>query len=248
MVSEKSFLRGDIVNAVQDSGLATCMKRLEQAEFDHQWKNIPSPYIEYNQDRVRELLDFTRLTSSYFVDKKALDVGCGNGRYTYALKQLGATVESFDISPEAIEKCRRINPNAYVFDLRNLQPNRSYDFVLCWGVLHHTSNPRESFTKAASQVKSGGILHIMVYHEKTQKAYEEGRHLWKTMNLDEKTRYCEQMVQLHGGNVHGWFDAFNPEFNFSFLPKQVKSWFEAEQFVDITLVKKYNINMRGIRK
>jgi hypothetical protein len=56
------------------------------------------------------------------------------------------------------------------------------------------------------------------------------------------------MTRLHGGNVHGWFDAFNPEFNFSFSPKQVKNWFEEEEFLDITLVKEYNINMRGTRK
>jgi len=224
------------------------MRHPELDEFDYQWKNIPSPSIEYNQERARELLNFTRLPSSYFLGKKALDVGCGNGRYTFALQQLGASVESFDASAGAVEKCRRINPNAYVFDLRDLQPNRSYDFVLCWGVLHHTPNPRESFRKVASQVKPGGILHIMVYHVKTQRIYEEGRRLWKAMDLEEKKRYCEQMTNLYGGNLHGWFDALNPEFNFSFLPKQVKSWFEEEQFVDITHVKAYNINMRGIRK
>lgn len=226
----------------------TRTKCSDQAEFDYQWKNIPSPYIEYNQDRVKELLDFTGLPPPFFQNKKALDAGCGNDRYTYALLQLGATVKSFDISAEAVETCRRINPDACVFDLRDLQLNRSYDFVLCWGVLHHTPNPRESFAKVASQVKSGGILHVMVYHEKTQRAYQEGRRVWKTLDLVEKMRYCEKMTRLHGGNVHGWFDAFNPEFNFSFSPKQVKNWFEEEEFLDITLVKEYNINMRGTRK
>jgi len=216
-----------------------------KSEFDYQWKNLPSQYVEYNLDRVEELLDFTRLSSSYFAGKKALDAGCGNGRYTYALQRLGCIVDSFDVSPEAVEKCRAINPSALVFDLRNLSPTRRYDFVLCWGVLHHTANPRESFSKVASQVKPGGILHIMVYNKKTQRIYEEGRRVWKSLSLEERKAYCEQMVRRHGGNVHGWWDAFNPEFNFSFSPKEIEKWFQEEGFKDITLVKRYNINMRG---
>ena len=220
----------------------------KKAEFDYQWKNLPSQYVEYNFHRVQELLDFTGLSSSYFAGKKALDAGCGNGRYTFALQQLGCIVDSFDISPEAVEKCRAINQNAYVFDLRNLSPTGFYDFVLCWGVLHHTPNPRESFSRVVSQVKPGGILHVMVYNKKTQRIYEEGRRLWKSLSTEEKKRYCEQMVRRHGGNVHGWWDAFNPEFNFSFSPKEIERWFEEEEFKDITLVKKYNINMRGVYK
>ena len=220
----------------------------ESAEFDYQWKELPSQRVEYSLDRVEELLDFTGLPPSYFVGKKALDAGCGNGRYTFALQQLGAIVDSFDISRQAVERCKSINPHAYVFDLRNLTAPRSYDFVLCWGVLHHTENPRESFSRIASQVRPTGILHIMVYHKKTQRVYQEGRRLWRGMSLEQKMRYCEEMVRRHGGNVHGWWDAFNPEFNFSFLPGEIKRWFEEEDFKDITLVSKYNINMRGVRR
>jgi len=38
------------------------------------------------------------------------------------MQKLGATVDSFDISEEAIAKCREINPNAYVFDLLMPKP------------------------------------------------------------------------------------------------------------------------------
>jgi 2-polyprenyl-3-methyl-5-hydroxy-6-metoxy-1,4-benzoquinol methylase len=217
-------------------------------EFDYQWKNLPSPAAEYTADRVRELLDYVKLPSSFFLGKLCLDAGCGNGRWTYALQQLGGKVHSFDISPEAVDLCRRVNPEAYVFDLLNLAPNPSYDFVLCWGVLHHLPDPRSGFKKVASQIKSAGILHIMVYHRDTQRVYEEWRRQWKTFTHDQRLAYCNDMVKRHGGNLHGWWDAFNPEYNWSYQSKEVEKWFKEEAFDEITLTKKYNINMRGRRK
>lgn len=58
----------------------------------------------------------------------------------------------------------------------DLKHNPIYDFVLCWGVLHHLQEPRRAFSKVASQVKkNNGILHVMLYHNDTQRVYEEGR-------------------------------------------------------------------------
>ncbi len=214
-------------------------------EFDYQWGKLPSPAIEYTTDRIRELLDHVRLPSSFFQGRLCLDVGCGNGRWTYALQQLGAEVHSFDVSVEAVERCRQVNPKAYVFDLLDLDPNPKYEFVLCWGVLHHLADPRLGFRKVASQTMHEGILHIMVYHCDTQRVYEEGRRKWKTFTHEQRLTYCEAMARRHGGNVHGWWDAFNPEYNWSYQPKEVAKWFKEEAFDEITLTEKYNINIRG---
>jgi len=222
--------------------------RYNMAEFDYQWKEIPSPYILYNEDRVKELLKYTQIKQSYFKGKKCLDAGCGNGRYTYALQQLGAEVTSFDISEEAIEICKKINSKAYVFDIYNLRTNPIYDFVLCWGVLHHLPTPRKGFQKISSQLKQKGILHIMVYHKDTQKVYEVGRKIWSTLNPDKKVELCQKMIKKYGGNLHGWWDAFNPEFNWSYEPNEIKKWFKEEGFEKIKLTQKYNINMRGQKR
>jgi len=217
-------------------------------EFDYQWENLPSSNIEYTEERVKELLQLTKLPSAFFRGKLCLDAGCGNGRYTYAILHSGAKVVSFDISEKAVESCRKINPEAYVFDLMDLTPNLIFDFVLCWGLLHHLPVPRNGFQKIASQVKSGGILHIMVYHRKTQKIYEEGRRIWHKLNIREKLNLCREMIRKHGGNLHGWWDAFNPKYNWSYEPKEIKRWFKEEGFKKIKLTKKYNINMRGAMK
>ena len=88
-------------------------------EFDYQWKNLPSEDIEYNELRIKEFLTFTKLKpEKKILGKDCLDAGCGIGRYTYALQKLGANkVNSLDISQEAINKCKEINPNAFVFNI-----------------------------------------------------------------------------------------------------------------------------------
>ncbi len=219
---------------------------MNKKEFDYQWEKISSSKILYTVERVNELLKFTKLPSTFFQDKMCLDAGCGNGRYTYAMSQLGAKVNSFDINSIAINLCRKVNPNAFIFNLMELKSNPIYDFVLCWGVLHHLPDPRKGFQKISSQVKPRGILHIMVYHSKTQKIYEDGRRNWQTLSNEQKLELCKSMIKKYGGNLHGWWDAFNPEYNWSYEPKEIRKWFKEEGFKKIKLVQKYNINMRGV--
>jgi SAM-dependent methyltransferase len=215
-------------------------------EFDYQWKNLPSANTEYAPARLFDFLKFTKLPMEFFNGKHCLDAGCGNGRWTYAMQQFGAEVDSFDISPAAVEQCREVNPRAEVRSITNLVVSQYYDFVLCWGVLHHLADPVAGFCGVASQVAPGGILHVMVYHKKTQEQYTGGRSRWPAWSNEERLKYCENMVARHGGDVHGWWDAFNPTYNWGFTPKEVKPWFVAYGFNDIKLTQKYNINMRGV--
>ena len=87
----------------------------------------------------------------------------------------------------------------------------------------------------------------MVYHKDTQKIYEEGRRIWHTLNHGEKHDYCNKMIEKHRGNLHGWWDAFNPKYNWSYTPNEVKGWFKSEGFRKVKLTQKYNINMKGVK-
>lgn len=215
--------------------------------FDYQWRNLPSMELECTSERIAELLDYTGLDRRFFDGKHCLDAGCGTGRWTWAMMQMGAKVDSFDISKEAIAKCREINPHAYVSDITNLQPAEGYDFVLCWGVLHHLPNPVAGFQKVASQVRVGGLLHIMVYHKDTQKPYDHLREIWSTLRSEEeKLDFCRKCATEQGGTtVHGWWDALSPAYNWSFYPGEVRQWFEESGFEHVTLRR---INLRLRRK
>jgi 2-polyprenyl-3-methyl-5-hydroxy-6-metoxy-1,4-benzoquinol methylase len=223
-------------------------------EFDYQWANLPSVNTEHTTARISEFLDLVKLPREFFKGKRCLDAGCGNGRWTYAMQMLRADVDSFDISPEAVEQCRKVNPRAEVYNILDLDlvcnpfspTQRWYDFVLCWGVLHHLENPELGFMRVANLVKHGGTLHVMVYHKKTQKVYEKGRSQWAGWSNEVRLAYCRTMAGYHGGDIHGWWDAFNPTYNWSYDPKEVKTWFETYDFKKIKLTHKYSINMRGV--
>jgi len=241
-------------------------------DFDEQWEKVMEEehftkkkgQFDFTQKRVEEFKRLTGIKDNGLDGKICLDAGCGPGIWTYAMQQLGAKkVDSFDISSEAIRHCKKINPNAYEYNILDLKLNSVYDFVLCMGVLHHNRNTREAFAKVSSQVKKGGMLHIMVYNKKYDHEYDGYRgdasikkhKEWVKLSFEEKIKICENKVKTVGGDIHGWFDAFNPEVNFSFMPEEVKGWFREEGFDKIKLrVKSHfnsistsQVNMNGIK-
>ena len=242
------------------------------ADFDEQWKKVMgSEYFEKNQGqfdfsetRVEEFRNLTGVSKNGLKDKICLDAGCGPGRWTYAMQKLGADkVDSFDVSFEAVSKCNVINQNAFQKDIFELEPNPIYDLVVSWGVLHHTKNTRDAFSKVVSQVKDGGMLHVMIYDKNFDGDYDgyrgdscvEKHKEWENLSFEEKIQVCKDKVEKVGGDVHGWFDAFNPEYNWSFSPDEIKKWFEEEGFGKIKLrVKSHfnsiptsQVNMNGIK-
>ena len=88
----------------------------------------------------------------------------------------------------------------------------------------------------------------MVYDKKYDHEYDgyrgntsiEKHKEWEKLSFEEKIVMCEKKVKTIGGDIHGWFDAFNPEFNWSFSPEEVKEWFKEEGFDKMKLrVKSY---------
>ena len=215
-----------------------------KAEFDYQWGNLPTTLIDYTPARVNELLNFTGLPREFFKGKIALDAGCGNGRYTYAMMELGAKVMSIDISEEAIKKCSQINEWSMQTSIMELGAIPFFDFILSWGVLHHTENPHEGFVKLVSVLKPGGTLHLMLYNKKGQGRYTKLREQFKA--LDEAGRLkMAQGLAKKPEHVHGWYDALNPEYNYGYDPLEIYGWFKDIGFTDIKLVKEHNINING---
>jgi 2-polyprenyl-3-methyl-5-hydroxy-6-metoxy-1,4-benzoquinol methylase len=214
--------------------------------FDFQWKKLPDKNIEYCQERINEFLRFTNIPDKWFDGKTCIDIGCGNGRYTYAMQSLGGVVTSIDYSDEAVNACKKINKNTFKQDILSMKIADKFDFVLSWGVLHHTSNPYKAFINVSNLVKKDGVLHIMLYHKDTQKQYEIHRELFKKLRSEkDKLEYIYKIGS--GKNIHGWWDALSPDYNFSFTEDEVIKMFVDAGFKDIKIVTKYNININAVK-
>jgi SAM-dependent methyltransferase len=130
-----------------------------------------SHYLHFTPKLVQQWLDEIQLPADWFRGKLVLDAGCGSGRWTYAMAQLGATVVAVDLTNAGVEVTRRATAQldrvaalqASVFHLP-FRPG-SFDLVVSWGVLHHTPDTRAAFERVAPLVKQGGQFYAMFYEK-----------------------------------------------------------------------------------
>ncbi|MBW2386201.1 MAG: class I SAM-dependent methyltransferase [Deltaproteobacteria bacterium] len=101
--------------------------------------------------------------------KKCIDIGCGSGRWTRVMQSIGAeSVLSVDASESALESVSRFNGNTRRVNLMNLTKENAdleaaFDFALLWGVAMCTHDPKRAFENAASTIRTGGSIYVMVY-------------------------------------------------------------------------------------
>ena len=112
---------------------------------------------------------------SDFYGKSILDAGCGNGhsmsvlfnKYFDKIDYLG-----IDIAPDAIEiakkrfKKQNLKGEFIVDNIQTFSLEKQFDFIFSEGVIHHTSNPRETFKNMVNHLKPGGEIMFYVYKKK----------------------------------------------------------------------------------
>jgi SAM-dependent methyltransferase len=209
--------------------------------FDTQWVELPEGELlatdpSFRQNMAVLLEDYTLLPRTWFKEKHILDAGCGNGRWSYALASLGATVTAVDQSPHGIRAAKELCGEYSNFTAmqRNLleplpfEPN-AFDMVWSFGVLHHTGNTYAAFQNIAPLVKPGGVMFLMLYGEPRTleefaeiNEYVEHRRVVSSMRPEEAIAYCREHFPPE--RVHGWFDAISPAINDLYRFDEVCNW------------------------
>jgi SAM-dependent methyltransferase/uncharacterized protein YbaR (Trm112 family) len=141
--------------------------------FGYQWNTFSDVYSQWKDD----FFDFiSPVDDTYFAGKSGLDVGCGMGRYTRVVGELGTEIIGMDLS-NAVEAAfvnTRHLPNVHIVqgDI-HLPPFRpaSFDFVYSLGVLHHLPEPRRGFDGMRQLTRAGGGIILWVYSDTKHPIY-----------------------------------------------------------------------------
>jgi len=212
------------------------------ASFDWQWRHLAEDGPPGDQAILlwapgwREkvdtmILDELGLAPANLAGKKALDVGCGQGRWAYGLKKIGCDVLGIDTSPSAIELARKWGLNAKVmnlFEISNAGLAGQFDLVWCWGVIHHTADPERAFRSVVDAARRGGLIHCYVYSRPRSRRVRVMREVLKPFGFSTRRRIISMWIKLglYHGSVHEGFDALSPSINKEIGEHEIKRWCE----------------------
>lgn len=223
------------------------------SKFSEQWKNFPTgkfllsdPIFKSGVDSFlseQEIL----IKRDWFRDKKVLDAGCGNGRWSYGLAKLGAKLTCVDTNSISIEETRKALHefnNEFTFLVSSLEelnlPKESFDLVFSWGVLHHCISFTKSLQNLTNTLKDSGILYLYLYGrdslpmEEDLKLFKKRIEYNKTKDKEKRYQILLERARGDKDKIHAAHDLLAPTINRRFTFDQVKKILEDLGYTNIT--------------
>ena len=132
--------------------------------------------------------------------KNILEIGCGIGTDSVMFSKNGANLTAIDLSEKSINICKKrfevlnLNADFLCGDAENLSeivPNKKYDLIYSFGVIHHTPNPEKIIEEIKKISHKDTIIKIMMYSKFSWKTFEFFlRYGWKfNFNLKKTIQF-----------------------------------------------------------
>jgi uncharacterized protein (TIRG00374 family) len=132
----------------------------ETLSLDYNSAVARGPLKALRQREQQAIFDLARFTDP--AAQTVIDVGCGGGFYALAAKRAGKHVTVTDLSPGMIDRMKGKVDETHVSDVESFTPGRTYDIVICSGVLDFVLDPAKAFSNLCRLVNpSGGRLVIL---------------------------------------------------------------------------------------
>lgn len=132
--------------------------------YDDYLKSNPFERIRYDSAYARKLETISAFLGPPNDGTKVLDIGCNTGGEAIYLKNKGYDVVAGDPNDVALEigrqRCSQFcwqSPEFVCFDAHRLPfANESFDFVVCWEMLHHLADLPVALREIQRVLKPGG--------------------------------------------------------------------------------------------
>jgi 2-polyprenyl-3-methyl-5-hydroxy-6-metoxy-1,4-benzoquinol methylase len=142
-------------------------KTLQKTDIHQHWEDTYR--TEENAKFYEQAFDY--ITSVLTAQKKStfLDVGCGKGAHSIRLAKRGFSVLAVDFSEYVLKTAELNLQNSGLIDNIKLQhenilslsfADRTFDYILCWGVLMHIPDIEKAISELDRVLKKDGILVI----------------------------------------------------------------------------------------
>jgi ubiquinone/menaquinone biosynthesis C-methylase UbiE len=165
---------------------------------------------------LKQRLEKNNIPLSLIRGKKCLDTGCGGGRYSIALAELGAdSVFGIDAAKNSIgdakKRAQKYSQDNCTFSKGNILElpfeNDEFDFIFSYGVLHHTTDPEKGIRECYRVLKKGGncFLFVMSGTGLFYQTLESIRRILKDVSTDI-TRSIMQLMGFPGNKIFNVVD------------------------------------------
>ena len=157
--------------------------------FGKEWKKFKQNALT-DDERMEMFAKFFPLVDWTKRPKRALDMGCGSGRWDVIVAPLVDELVAADASAEALDVAMqnvkasnvtfvKCTPDTLPF------PDETFDLIFSIGVLHHLPDTQGAIESLVQKLKPGGLLTLYLYYsfDNMPTWY---RWLWRSTNI---TRY-----------------------------------------------------------
>ena len=113
-------------------------------------------------------------------DKEVLEIGCGIGTDSINFARAGAKLTVLELSKKSLKITKKrfktygLEANFILGNVETLSsyfPDKQFDLIYSFGVIHHTPNPRKAVEEMEKVIKPGGELRLMLYSKYSTKNF-----------------------------------------------------------------------------
>ncbi|MDD2735826.1 MAG: class I SAM-dependent methyltransferase [Desulfuromonadaceae bacterium] len=153
---------------------------------------------------------------------RALDIGCGSGRFLRALRLSGWEVAGLELNDDTATAARKVHGLTVEASLEAFA-DKSFDLITITHVLEHIRDPRQMLAECARLLKPGGVIAVAVPNIESWQArltqehwfhLDLPRHLWhfseKWLSKELAERGFSQIAVRRldlAHNIFGWLQS-----------------------------------------